>query len=52
MDIFIGILVAVLAVGFVCFVIAKSIIDKKNGKSCCCDCSKCSAHCNSKRIEN
>ncbi len=48
----IGIIVAVLAVGFVGFVIVKSIIDKKNGKSCCCDCSKCSVNCNSKKIEN
>lgn len=48
----IGIIVAVLAVGFVGFVIVKSIIDKKNGKSCCCDCSKCIGNCKSKKNDN
>ncbi len=38
----IGIAVGVLAVGYVIFVIIKSIIDKKNGKNCCGDCSSCS----------
>ena len=39
----IGVLVGVLAVGYVVFVIVKSIIDRKNGKNCCGDCHKCSS---------
>ena len=38
---FIGVTVGVLAVGYVIFVVIKSIIDKKNGKNCCGDCSTC-----------
>ena len=51
MEFLIGIIVAVLAIGFVGFVIVKSIIDKKNGKTCCSDCLKCNKFCNYKQID-
>ncbi len=38
----IGVLIGVLAGGYVVFVIVKSAIDRKNGKTCCGNCSTCS----------
>jgi hypothetical protein len=39
----IGVLIGVLAGGYVVFVIVKSAIDRKNGKTCCGDCHNCSS---------
>lgn len=45
----IGILIVVLSIAFVVYVFVKSHIDRKNGKTCCCDCSKCSCGCLNKK---
>ena len=37
-----AIVIPILAILFVGWVIFKSIIDRKNGKTCCGDCSSCS----------
>ena len=50
-EVFIGVAVGVLAVGYVIFVIVKSAIDRKNGKGCCGDCKSCSL-CNKKEENN
>ena len=47
----IGVLIGVLAGGYVVFVIVKSAIDRKNGKTCCGDCKSCSL-CNKKEENN
>ena len=48
----VGIIIAVLAIGFVLWVIISSIINKKKGKNSCCGfcegCSHCDNGCNEK----
>ena len=47
----IEIIVVVCCILFVAFVIIKNIVDKKNGKGCCGDCSSCVGICTNLKIK-